>query len=261
MDLFSFIWRWIWDPEIFKDIAWNPSLYETYAPGGLKFVAYVVCWPTLAVITILFWRMTFRAWRNPRWGEKMIENLRRSFGAGDTDLSRGHTRAAIPMGMINTGFLIGASPIGVYLIFPDPPWWYEAVAVDLAVTVVLWAGLWLSIAWFNRPKLLVMPYLRADPGFWEIRRVRRENERRDLGHDESVKEIDAVYERFADRWADRHKGKRLPAVRMVRDRPRRVGAPVRDDEYTKRARRLRDGAPAEGEGSIVEAEPPGEEKE
>ena len=72
--------------------------------------------------------------------------------------------------------------------------WAEMVAGFLSAGVVLCVVLGFTINYWNRPKFLVHPYFRDDPGLFAARRLRAQGV-----------DVDALYEGSAERWRERRR--------------------------------------------------------
>jgi hypothetical protein len=122
----------------------------------------------------LTWR-TFRMWRDPDYYQKVISQS--TTLPVSAEVARGLTRGTAPLA---AALLCAAlfTPLVVYTdgggrgVTQGPPALaYLEWALILVFLVAMAAHL--CIAWFNRPKFLVPPYLRDEPGVREQRRTSR----------------------------------------------------------------------------------------
>lgn len=72
--------------------------------------------------------------------------------------------------------------------------WVEVVEAALGFCVALCVVVGLGLYFLNRPKLLIHPCFRGDPGLLRARRLRAEGV-----------DVDALYEASAERWRERQR--------------------------------------------------------
>ncbi|QUQ66988.1 hypothetical protein [Kutzneria sp. CA-103260] len=130
------------------------------------------------LVAAFFWlsagvmlRSTIRMWRDPNH----IVRFTGRYGFKpdfDRGLARGFTAFTLSM----TSLAL-AVPL---IAYTDPargvvrgPTWLAYVEGGLLLLFMLGLALQFCIAWFNRPKFLVPPQRRDEPGVWRERRARR----------------------------------------------------------------------------------------
>ena len=149
---------------------------------------YIIMVVLLCAVTINAWYQIVRIWRNPDRVEWGVAQFMQTLGQGDRDLSRSYVRGAVPAAICATIICAGGLTI---LILPDPDTFgvgFIWTIVAMSVTILLVV----PIVQFNWPKFLVPPHMRADPGYWKVKRLRARGV-----------DVDALYELSVERWRKR----------------------------------------------------------
>ncbi|MFI7503229.1 hypothetical protein ACIBVL_33100 [Streptomyces sp. NPDC049687] len=130
----------------------------------------VVDWLGLAYCAVggtLFLRF---AGRSRREGYSYAHRMR--FMLAPDDFKTGLERAFGVMGAVH--YVMGVTMAAVMSLPGDRsalPTWEGVLILALIVSVLTGVGLTLSIIWFNRPRFLVPPHMRAQPGTVTARRM------------------------------------------------------------------------------------------
>jgi hypothetical protein len=128
----------------------------------------VIC----TVMGIQLMRVGVRIWRN---GGRPLSARFRNVRWIDPQTIAAYDRGALPLGMVS---LFVAILGGLLLAVSGSPSTHESIAwvviALLALSGILVSGaLFVSIRVFNRPRFLVPPHLRGDPGAWAAGRLER----------------------------------------------------------------------------------------
>lgn len=142
-------------------------------------VAWLGVWAL--VITVRQW--TGRRLRRPI-SDWMQIRVWPSYKRLDTEARLAYDRGGLALGFEMLFFAVFIEAIGIAGAIPARDPGYRQALVDIAAIAFLGfmvsIGLFLIIKYFNRPKILVPPLLRAEPGVIAVRRQRRENLRKQL---------------------------------------------------------------------------------
>jgi hypothetical protein len=154
---------------------------------------YVIMVALFCAAVVNAWYQTIRIWRNPERIEWGVAQFMQTLGRGDRDLSRAYVRGMVPAASCGTVICAGGVAI---LIVPNP----DVFGVGFIWTIVVMGLLILlvvPIVQFNWPKFLVPPHMRADPGFWQVKRLRVQGV-----------DVDALYEKSLEQWRERRDRRR-----------------------------------------------------
>jgi hypothetical protein len=150
--------------------------------------------------------LLMRNWKDPRRALETVDAYAdQGLVNSENDLRRARVRCQFPALTVIWSIPLYMIPRVVDLLVnggwqsarPDPldraPGPFEALAMALAIWGVLSAVL---IIYLNRPRVLVPPYFRGEPGLAAARRLRARGE-----------DVDAIYEASAERWIARLEGR------------------------------------------------------
>ncbi|MGI5191233.1 hypothetical protein ACQEVI_24055 [Promicromonospora sp. CA-289599] len=154
---------------------------------------YVIMVVLLCATVINAWYQMIRILRNPERVEWGIAQFMQTLGRGDRDLSRSYVRGIMPAA---SGATVMCSGGLLVIILPNPDD-FGFGFVWIIVAMVLSIFLVILIVQFNLPKFLVPPHMRADPGFWQVKRLRVRGV-----------DVDALYEASAEQWRERRDRRR-----------------------------------------------------
>lgn len=148
------------------------SSSEGLAPAGSALA--VISTVLFTSVGIYGWCQLIRLWFNPDREELLIHRMMNGLGRGDRDRSRGHVRSLLPISIIIANLCFDAGMLNYAALYGEFPgeWVGMVIMGTLAANLVLLA-LWGTILLFNRPRFLVAPSMRADPGFLAVKRARR----------------------------------------------------------------------------------------
>lgn len=149
---------------------------------------YVTMAVFLVAATANFWYRAIRIWRNPVRVEWGVAQFMQTLGHGDRDLSRSYVRGVIPTASGATVMCAGGLLV---IILPNPDD-FGVGYIWIIVAMVLSIFLVILIVQFNWPKFLVPPHMRADPGYWKVKRLRARGV-----------DVDALYELSVEQWRKR----------------------------------------------------------
>lgn len=93
------------------------------------------------------------------------------------DLRRGHVRAAVPL--LAGGLVLSAFALALVSIPPVPEgqidYAFDNAFLAFLILELIFVVLWCAIILFNRPRFLVAPHYRDEPGLLQARRLRKKS--------------------------------------------------------------------------------------
>jgi hypothetical protein len=123
-------------------------------------------------------RMAARQWSGRGPAHPMMERMRAN-SALDTESRLAFDRGLLPFGFMMLCLAIFIASLGIALPHMQQGRVQSAALSALAglsfLALIVSVGLYLSVKYFNRPKMLVAPSLRDEPGVIAGRRRRRES--------------------------------------------------------------------------------------
>jgi len=151
-----------------------PALAILLPLGGL------CAWIGIAALVITARQWTGRRVRRPLSRVMAVQTLY-GYRHRDTEARLAYDRAGLAFGFSFLFLAVCAATLGVFFaVNPAEGSDMSAVLACSLLGVMLSAVLFGSIKYFNRPKMLVPPPLRGEPGAIAGRRQRRENLRKPL---------------------------------------------------------------------------------
>lgn len=142
------------------------------APAGsaLSIIATVL----FAAFGVNAWYQVARLWFNSDREGLLVRRAMNGVGRGDGDLARGFVRSLVPAGLIVVLICFSSAMLNYAEISGEFPaeWvgWTIALSIPTNIVLMVLGG---SIVLSNRPRFLVAPSMRGDPGFLAVKRARR----------------------------------------------------------------------------------------
>jgi hypothetical protein len=126
-------------------------------------IVYWLAVACCAVVGIAFLRFAGRSWRE---GVSYAHRMR--FVPYPDDFKTGIERAFGVVGVFH--WILGLMIVTVMVTPASLTTWEAGVLATLLVALLTSVALMLAIIWFNRPRFLVPPHMRAQPGTVSFRR-------------------------------------------------------------------------------------------
>ncbi|WP_423461986.1 hypothetical protein ACO229_15050 [Promicromonospora sp. MS192] len=130
----------------------------------------IVALTVLGAATLFAIYEAVRLWFDPRRIPVLVARMRNGIGRGDLLRSRAHVRA-LPVICVMGGLLVVDGVILNRAAGADLP---QALGAFVFFSIPgngILLALWAAIVWFNRPRFLVPPHMRADAGLRAARRA------------------------------------------------------------------------------------------